>query len=136
MADNISTGNDIDSYCTKCRLNLAHIIVAMVGGTVAKVKCKTCGGIHRLKGTPAARPNSTKRESASAKSLVTNQAYWEAAVRAAKGPELPYEMTGAYREGDMIVHAVFGKGVVQKALFRKCTVLFSDRERNLVSSNT
>lgn len=135
MIDRNSTGEDIDSYCTKCKLNLAHIIIAMVGATVVKVKCKTCGSIHRLKGTPLARSSSPKRE-VSAKTFVTNQALWEQAVSAAKGPELPYDMAAPFREGDLIMHSAFGKGVVQKALFKKCLVLFSDRERTLATSNT
>ena len=50
MTDRISTGRDIDSYCTKCKLILEHIVVAMTGGVVVKVKCKTCGSTHRFKG--------------------------------------------------------------------------------------
>src|SRR5262245_60609736 len=40
------TGGEIDSYCTKCRLDLTHRIIAMVGDVVKKVECKTCGSHH------------------------------------------------------------------------------------------
>lgn len=136
MTDRISTGGDIDSYCTKCRLNLEHVVVAMVGGVVVKVKCKTCGGTHRFKDMPSVRQKSSGKEGKGSRSFVAPRARWETAVEAADGPELPYEMAGSYRAGDLIVHRVFGKGVVQKTSFKKCSVLFSDQERVLVTSNT
>lgn len=137
MTDRISTGDDIDSYCTKCRLTLEHIVVAMVGGSVVKVKCKTCGGTHRLKGAPNTTPKSPKKEGGPVyRSSVTVHALWQAAVNAANGTELEYEMSGSYRPGDLIVHSVFGKGVVQKDFYKKCSVLFSDKERTLVTANT
>ena len=136
MTDRITTGGDIDSYCTRCKLNLEHIILAMVSGAVVKVKCKTCGSIHRFKGMPAVRPKSPRKEGAAAKSFVSNQALWETAMEGAKGPALPYDMESSYRSGDVIDHSIFGKGVVQKTLFKKCAVLFRDKERILATSNT
>lgn len=40
------TGGEIDAYCTKCRLDLTHRIIAMVGEVVKKVECKTCNSHH------------------------------------------------------------------------------------------
>jgi hypothetical protein len=136
MTDRISTGGDIDAYCTKCKLNLEHFVLAVVAGAVVKVKCKTCGSIHRFKGTPAAKPKAPRKVSASSKPLVSTQAQWEAAVDAAPRPELPYDMESSFRDGDLIVHNFFGKGVVLKTYFRKCSVLFRDKERLLATSNT
>jgi hypothetical protein len=67
--------------------------------------------------------------------VLTTQAQWEAAVGTASGNEQSYDMTGSYRAGDLIVHSIFGKGVVQKTLFQKCSILFRDKERLLVTSN-
>ena len=136
MTDRITTGGDIDSYCTRCRLKLEHIIIAMVGGTVVKVRCKTCGSIHRFRGMPAASAASSGKKGPAQKSFATSQGLWETAMGEAKGPELSYNMEESYSPGDLIVHGVFGKGVVQKTLFRKCAVLFRDRERLLVTANT
>ncbi len=136
MTDRITAGGDIDSYCTKCRLNLEHIIVAMVGNAVVKVKCKTCGSMHRFKNAQAARPGTTRKKSAALKPFAGTNAVWETAMGAACGPELDYDMTRSYRAGDVIVHPVFGKGIVQKTFLRKCSVLFKDKERLLLTSNT
>jgi hypothetical protein len=117
------------------QLNLEHIVLAMVGGAVVKVKCKTCGSIHRFKGMPVARPKSSRKESTGSKSFMTVQALWEDAVGQATGAEQPYDMAGSFRAGDVIVHNIFGKGVVQKTFFKKCSVLFRDKERMLATSN-
>jgi hypothetical protein len=134
MTDRITTGGDIDSYCTKCRLTLEHIVVAMVGAAVVKVKCKTCGSMHRFKDTPAVRP-ATPGKSVASRPFARNSAAWETAIGAANGHELAYDMEHSYRPGDMILHPIFGKGVVQKTFFKKCSVLFKDKERVLVTFN-
>ncbi len=136
MTSNISTGEDVDSYCTKCKLILEHIVVAMVGGIVVKVKCKTCGGIHNFKNTPVPRSGAPRSSSTTSKSFINTQAFWEKAVEGAQGPELAYEMVRSYHTGDLIVHSVFGRGIVQKTFFNKCSVLFKDKERMLVTSNS
>ena len=123
----------MDSFCTRCRLNLAHIVVAMVAGAPVRVKCKTCGSTHRFRDMPAERLRSAKGRSPAMRSARQTPA---SVVDAAEGPEISYSMERSYRPGDVIVHSVFGKGVVQKTLFRKCSVLFRDRERVLVTANT
>jgi len=57
------TGGEIDAYCTKCRLDLLHRIIAMVGDAVKKVECKTCGSHHLYR-----RPK-TERDAAEARML-------------------------------------------------------------------
>ena len=50
MSSNLSAGKEILSYCTKCKLNLAHYIIIMKNAKEAgKVKCKTCGSTHTHK---------------------------------------------------------------------------------------
>ena len=44
-------------------------------------------------------------------------------------------MTGKYRVGDIIIHDIFGKGVVQKLYANKCDMLFKDKERLMCSAN-
>jgi hypothetical protein len=136
MTDRISTGSDIDSYCTKCKLMLEHVVVAMTGGSVVKVKCKTCGSVHRFKGMPAERTKAQSMKGSAVKPALTSQAQWEAAIGTANGNEQAYDMAISYHAGDVIVHSIFGKGIVQKTFFKKCSVLFRDKERLLVTSNT
>ncbi|MFZ2196849.1 MAG: hypothetical protein WAV13_03885, partial [Thermodesulfovibrionales bacterium] len=106
MTDRISTGSDIDSYCTKCKLMFEHIVVAMTGGAVIKVKCKTCGSIHGFKGMPAERTKAPRMTGLTVRSVLTTQAQWETALGTASGNEQAYDMTGSYLVGDVIVHSI------------------------------
>ncbi len=47
-------GDEVDSKCTKCKMVLAHTIVAMVGDKIARVKCNTCNGEHAYRPPPTA----------------------------------------------------------------------------------
>ena len=50
------TGGEADSFCTRCRMVLAHTILALEGGKPARVECNTCHGQHNYRpGTPDAR---------------------------------------------------------------------------------
>jgi hypothetical protein len=139
MLTKISVGEQIDSYCTKCRLNLGHIITAMAGGSILKVKCNTCGNEHRYRGMDTIGKLRAAKSSGPAKKRQTAeeklQAAWETCIADAKGPEVPYDMSASYRCGDVIVHTLFGRGVVTKIHFRKCEVIFKDKERLLASAN-
>ena len=137
MLEKKSAGDNIASVCTKCRLTLDHIIVAMDGETIAKVKCRTCGSTHRFRkpGSPLPEKRvrvATKKES----STRTAEILWETCLAEAKGKQRTYEMAGKYRVGDIVEHQVFGKGVVRKIYINKCNVLFRDKERLMASGNS
>jgi hypothetical protein len=42
-------GDEIDDYCSRCRMITNHSIVSMVGGGPAKVRCRTCYHEHDYK---------------------------------------------------------------------------------------
>ncbi len=46
----LKVGGEVDSFCTKCEMTLAHTIIAMVAGRPVKVECNTCHGVHRFRG--------------------------------------------------------------------------------------
>lgn len=35
-------GDEVDDYCIKCKRTTNHFILAMIGQSVAKVRCRTC----------------------------------------------------------------------------------------------
>src|SRR5436190_4368870 len=59
--ENKKLGGNIDSWCGKCKLVLAHTIEAMVGDKPARVHCNTCGSQHSYKPNP---PGTATRKSA------------------------------------------------------------------------
>lgn len=42
----LRAGQEVDAYCTKCKMDLTHRIVAVVGGRPVKVECRTCYTVH------------------------------------------------------------------------------------------
>jgi hypothetical protein len=133
MQEKYSAGDNIASWCTKCKINLDHTIVAMDGEQVIKVKCRTCGSSHKFR-NPADPPKvRTPRVKAADGAAAGSK--WEAALAEARGKSHPYTMDGKYRVGDCVIHDRFGKGVVLKLYSNKCDVLFQDRERLMASGN-
>ena len=136
----LSAGKEIDSMCTKCKLELGHLIVAMVGDKIAKVKCNTCGSVHNYRevkkvqkaGSPAKKIPTPKIQKDMGK---PPEVLWEERISKAKGTEIPYGMGKAFKVGDVIGHELFGKGVVLQVSPKKCTAIFRDKERMMVSAN-
>jgi Zn ribbon nucleic-acid-binding protein len=153
------TGGEIDAYCTKCRLDLLHRIIAMVGDSVKKVECKTCGSHHlyrrpkserdeRLRmleskraaaGDPKPR-GAGERRSTAAERLTAAQKVerdqttaWEKAI-AGQPPTAfkPYRITLTFSQGELVRHPKFGDGVVARVIDRgKAEILFKDGPRTM-----
>jgi hypothetical protein len=134
MLEKYTAGENIASHCTKCKQFLDHAIVAMDGETIAKVKCKTCGGTHKYRSAEDAAKTRTPRKKEDP--TRTAEVLWENCLAEAKGKERIYDMGGKYRVGDIVDHRVFGKGIVRKTYLNKCDVLFKDKERLMASANS
>ena len=135
MQEKYAAGDNIASWCTKCKLSLDHTIVAMDGETVVKVKCRTCGSTHKFRNPAAAPKVRASKKSADGVAPGASGDRWATALAETKGKSTPYSMDGRYRVGDCILHDRFGKGIVLKLYANKCDVLFEDRERLMASGN-
>jgi hypothetical protein len=71
-------GGEIDSYCTKCKMDLNHRIVAMVGTDVRRVLCLTCGSEHNYRKPAAEKAREQERRA-------TSQALSSSTARATAG---------------------------------------------------
>ena len=147
------TGGEIDSYCTKCRLDLGHRIIAMVGDVVKKVECRTCGSHHLYRkpqservaaakagvrsspsGERKAAPRSTgERVTAAERAERERTAMWEQAIAGQPaGAFKPYRITNVLGPGELVRHPKFGDGVVARVIDRgKVEVLFKDGPRTM-----
>lgn len=159
------TGGEIDSYCTKCKLDLTHRIIAMVGDEVKKVECKTCGSHHlyRRPKTEKAAPavtfkskvtSSGKREvteekepprrTVSAKAAAAAQrerdqtSHWEHAIAGQPVSAFkPYRITLSFGIGELVRHPKFGDGVVARVIDRgKVEILFQDGLKTMAHGQT
>ncbi|MFH1148046.1 MAG: hypothetical protein V1736_10125 [Pseudomonadota bacterium] len=133
-------GDETACYCTKCRLDLHHIIMAIVGERIVKVQCKTCGGVHKFRNAEKSRKEpAAKKARASVKKPdlpPKTQELWETGIKKANGSERSYHMEASYNVGEIFIHEVFGTGIVQKTFSKRILALFKDKERLLVSSNS
>jgi hypothetical protein len=136
MAATPIVGKDIDSWCTKCKLVLAHTIEAVVNGRVTRVHCNTCGGQHAYRakapGTSARKPRSTRSASERAESKrITDFA----TMLRNRDPSTAhaYATTERFKPGDLIRHPTFGLGLVTALKeMNKIEVVFGDGAKTLV----
>jgi hypothetical protein len=135
MLEKNSVGQNINSYCGKCKLNLDHTVMAMDGEAISKVRCKSCGGSHKFRSPLDAKKVRKPRAKKGAGEIATAEIIWAAGLAEAKGKERDYSMAAKYRVGDVVNHQTFGKGVVVKLYANKCDMLFKDRERLMASTN-
>lgn len=137
----IRTGGEIDAFCTKCDLNLAHTIIAMVGPKVVKVKCNTCGNDHQYRGEqPLVKAQSFANPKKRASSSPTGGAKVSRAAVAwedkFKGKDLSrarkFSVKDTYAVDDVIDHPTFGLGLVVAVRGDKVDVSFKQEEKVLV----
>ena len=158
------TGGEIDSYCTKCKLDLTHRIIAMVGDEVKKVECKTCGSHHlyrrpksevlaaaalkakttgsasakREGGSDEKRSSGARAGSAAAKREMDLTAQWEHAIAGQPSTAFkPYRISLTLNPGELVRHPKFGDGVVARVIDRgKVEILFKDGAKTMAHGQT
>ena len=133
-------GKNIDDFCARCGLTLAHIVLYEVRGTVRGVRCKTCGSEHRYRG---ANPEKQRDTAAGRRARVVpgtpgavrpaDARLWERRNTAA-APDVvvrDYRMTERYEKADVIAHPQFGRGFVETVGADKMEVLFREGRKAL-----
>jgi len=131
----IAVGSDVEAYCTKCKLVLAHTVMAMDGAKPRRVRCNTCNGEHNYRAAKPVAKAAAKKGEKKAKTTTkkTRQSWEEVMQEASAKPHKKYSMSGSFGEGDWIEHATFGLGCVQSFIApNKITVRFADSTRMLV----
>jgi hypothetical protein len=109
-------GSIVDSWCTKCKLVLAHTVEAMVESKITKVHCNTCQGQHAYRakapGTKAA-GDGTKRASRKTADGPPKRSEYETLLRGRTGDKArTYASTERFSPGELLKHTSFGLGVV------------------------
>ena len=130
--ENKRLGGNIDSWCGKCKMVLAHTIEAMVGDKVTRVLCNTCKGQHAYKASAPRTPGTTTR---TAKPKVNK---YQSLLNAADlASAKTYSPSSRYEEGDILEHHTLGRGVTT-ALKEgmKIEVLFESGLKTLVHGRT
>lgn len=153
----LKPGAEIDAWCTSCRADRLHRIIAVVGGTPKKVECLSCKGHHLYRPTQAqkdaaaAHKRASRGESSSSASPRASRssispttkrkeedlvATWEKAVAGQPFDAFkPYRIDQTFTKGQLVRHTKFGDGVVASILdATKCEILFKDGMKTLAHS--
>ena len=128
---------DIVSYCTSCRMDLVHTVVAVKGDKVVRVLCRTCKKEHAYRLPEELRVSATRKRVAkdpAPRKGRSTTAEWETAMEGMKHlTATPYVMGGCYEAGEKVDHPVFGLGAVTKLIAAdKMEVLFEEGTKLLV----
>jgi hypothetical protein len=141
-AEENDVGETILAYCTSCKMDLNHVVVAKKNDEVKRVSCLTCQKEHNYRAPkgkkaepkkPAAEKSKPVRSASSAaarkikaKATRDEQAWIEAVgADSPQGEARTYGMTEAYQPGELIQHPVFGLGRVHGVqLTGKMQVIF------------
>lgn len=131
-------GGEVDAYCTRCKMDLAHTILAMVGTKIARVRCNTCGGDHVYRGTQpsstaaprAARPRAAPSPSGREAKHVLSFEQQLAGRDVTSAPR--YSPQESYQVDQVLQHPSFGLGLVKSVRGDKMEVAFRAETKTLV----
>ena len=120
-------GGEVDSFCSKCELVLAHTVIAMVGPKPVKVKCNTCHGEHRYRpapGTVAEGGSVAQRKAARPAREKKVEISFDELLSARKRPSVPYSPKRTFAVDDVVDHPTFGLGFVTAVRSDKVEITF------------
>jgi hypothetical protein len=134
----LTVGKELVCFCTRCKMDLGHTIMSMMGGMPARVICRTCKSEHNYKpkkgvkepgavaasrgspGTSSRAPRESKAEK-----TVPVELEWMKQLNANTKAVRQYAANEHFLVGDRISHPTFGEGIIQKHIFpNKMEVLF------------
>ena len=130
MARTVSVATETLAYCTSCKMDLNHMIVAMKGDRIAKVQCLTCKKEHVFrapKGATEPKPKVSKKKAAAEEDAIHSiEVEWEKLMSSHREhPMKSYSMKGHFALGDKLNHPTFGEGIVGKLIYpNKLEVIF------------
>jgi hypothetical protein len=141
-ASEIVVGKEIVSYCTKCKMDLGHTIVAMKGANPARVICRTCKSEHNFKVKKGVKepgaakaPRAPRVPKEKVDKAVPVEMEWTKQINSNTRAVKEYAANGAFSAGDKIAHPSFGEGIIQKLIFpNKVEVLFRTDMKLLIHS--
>ena len=136
-----SVAKEVLSYCTSCKIDLQHIVVAMKGDKVAKVQCKTCKKEHAFrapKGVTEPPPKKKKKSAEPAAQARSISAEWEKLMAEKKAaPTRNYNAKTIFALGDKLTHPSFGDGIVGRLIYpNKVEVIFRNDVKILIHGAT
>lgn len=136
-------GSNVDAWCTRCKLVLAHTIEAIAQGVLKRVQCNTCRGQHQYKPAPPGTKSTVASSSMpiKAKNPPKTKSLASQFERMVSGKDMAkartYKSSSQFVKGELINHVQFGMGVVvEEKDASKVEVLFSSGAKILVQGRS
>jgi len=144
----IGPGDDVEAWCTRCRMDLEHRVIAVVGRDIKRVHCLTCGSDHKYyppRGSGASTEKAPRavKTASDVKALKTSgeraatraRGEWTTFMNQMPPESVPrlYNITESYAAAEYIEHPLFGKGrVVDVVGSDKIEVAFEEGRKVLL----
>ena len=141
-------GQEIDAFCTKCKMDLLHKIIAVVSGTPVRVECRTCMTSHNYRAAKGVREPGAAPPIAPPRATATGSSPRAASPRSKIADDLPalppdnvhilvYKISERFRPEQWVQHKTFGIGVVVREVPPdKIEVRFGREDKVLVHGVT
>ncbi|MBI2896677.1 MAG: hypothetical protein HYY06_24175 [Deltaproteobacteria bacterium] len=137
-----TAGQEIDAFCTRCKIDNVHVIIAVWEGAVKKVQCRSCNHSHLYRRPHAGRDDAPRASRPPARRSrppePTPRDKW---MQALSGRDLkaarPYSMASTFEAGDLIQHSSFGAGLISRLVApNKIEVVFEEGTKVLIHGDT
>ncbi|MBK7860686.1 MAG: hypothetical protein IPJ65_19205 [Archangiaceae bacterium] len=137
MSTTLRVGGEVDAFCTKCELLLAHTILAMVGPKIIRVRCNTCMGEHAFRGQvvpkSAAKPRASRASTSAAEKAEKITIAWEERLKSTDLTKArKYSPKESFAAEEVMNHPTFGYGIVSAVRGDKIDVAFKAFEKTLL----
>ena len=131
--DRTPVAKDIITACSRCKLELNHIVVRHnAEGIVDRVKCHTCGFEHKYKAIKK-KAETTKKRKSPVRKKSPEKDYEALMEKNIDIVPVQYSMKASFSEGEIIDHKTFGKGIVMELSYERIEVLFQAGQKTLAA---
>jgi hypothetical protein len=127
-------GGEVDAFCGRCELVLAHTVHAVLANRPVKVECNTCHAVHRYRSVPGAPASG----SAAARKAVRpprrggQSVGFDELLAQHTRRAVPYSSGRLLAVDDVVDHVTFGRGFVTAVRGDKVEIAFRSDVRVLV----
>jgi phage FluMu protein Com len=108
----IKVGGEVDAFCNKCNLLLAHTIHAVVGARPVKVECNTCHVVHAFRRPPGSSATPVKKSARGAREKPVVFSFDELLRVRNPATAQRYSPKSSFGLDQVIDHPIFGMGFV------------------------
>lgn len=135
--NNYSAGDPIDAWCTRCKLELEHTIIAMVNNVPGRVQCNTCKGQHNYRAKPSGKKK--QRSTTAGRGRRSPEEEYNEYMAQFLGVDplhaTKYSIRDNFRQDQLINHPTFGIGIVLSIIqINKIEILFKTGTKLLVQN--